>query len=336
MGAMANAKLSVMMITYNHEPFIAQAIQSALEQRTDFDYEIVIGEDCSTDRTREIVMDFHHRYPDRIVPLVREKNLGMMRNVRETLSACRGQYIAFLEGDDYWTSRDKLQRQVDFLDSHPDYAICCGRVRILDEMGAVSAGMFSSAGVLPSEEAGTYTMEDLLRGNFIYTCTSVCCWGMLRDLPTWFEEMKLGDWPLHILVAQFGKIELMDGVLAVYRVHSGGIWSFRPAITKFPEIIRMFEALDRELKFQHTRRIRTTIAGLYGEWGMAAVQNGDRLRGARCLVNCVRNTSYDGLPTLRPKIRALTLYTLLGSLYPTLARAKRAVLQRVVTSWPRK
>ena len=173
---MANAKLSVMMITYNHERFIAQAIQSALEQQTDFDYEIVIGEDCSTDRTREIVMDFHRRYPDRVVPLLRNKNLGMMRNFMETLSACRGQYIAFLEGDDYWTSCDKLQRQVDFLDTHPDYAICCGRVTILNEIRVESGGV-------PSSKAGTYAIADLLQANFIATCTSVCRWGLLGIYP---------------------------------------------------------------------------------------------------------------------------------------------------------
>src|SRR5579864_5088925 len=118
-------KVSVMMITYNHERFIAQALESVLAQRVNFDYEIVIGEDCSTDRTREILLEFCRRYPKRIVPLLKDKNVGAMRNVEATLAACRGQYLALLEGDDYWTCEDKLQRQIDFLDEHPDYAICC-------------------------------------------------------------------------------------------------------------------------------------------------------------------------------------------------------------------
>src|SRR5271167_3774085 len=106
---MVRMKLSVMMITYNHEGFIAQAIESVLAQRVNFDYEIVVGEDCSTDRTRDILMDFHRQYPDRIVPLLRNQNIGAMRNAEATLAACRGQYLALIEGDDYWTCEDKLQ-----------------------------------------------------------------------------------------------------------------------------------------------------------------------------------------------------------------------------------
>src|SRR5580700_3234664 len=108
-------KLSVAMITYNQERYIGQAIESVLAQRVNFDYEIVIGEDCSTDGTREIVRDFGRRYPNRIVPLVRDQNLGGPKNLISTLASCRGQYVALLEGDDHWTSADKLQKQVDYL-----------------------------------------------------------------------------------------------------------------------------------------------------------------------------------------------------------------------------
>src|ERR1700693_1479404 len=99
-------KLSVMVITYNHERFLAQALESILAQRVNFDYEIVVGEDCSTDRTRDILMDFHNRYPDRIVPLLRNANIGGPRNAMAPRAACRGQYLAVLEGDDYWTSEN--------------------------------------------------------------------------------------------------------------------------------------------------------------------------------------------------------------------------------------
>ena len=89
-------KLSVMIITYNHERYISQTIESILAQRVNFDYEIVIGEDCSTDCTRAVIMDFQRRYPDRIVSLLRDRNIGAMRNFAGTIEACRGQYVAFL------------------------------------------------------------------------------------------------------------------------------------------------------------------------------------------------------------------------------------------------
>jgi glycosyltransferase involved in cell wall biosynthesis len=130
---MPNMKLSVAMITYNHERFIAQAIESVLAQKVDFDYEIVIGEDCSTDGTRAVIMDFQRRCPDRIVVLLRERNIGAMRNLAGTIAACRGKYLAVLEGDDYWTCANKLQKQVDFLDKHPDWAVCCTRAEVRNE-----------------------------------------------------------------------------------------------------------------------------------------------------------------------------------------------------------
>src|ERR1700690_1472331 len=158
-------KLSVAMTTYNHEAFIQQAIESVLAQRVNFDYEIVVGEDGSTDGTRVILMNLYQKYPERIVPLLHDENIGAARNFQATLASCQGQYLAYVEGDDYWTSADKLQKQVDFLDQHPDYSICCHRVQIRDETGA------GRKDVLPNRTAGTYTMEDLLAENFIPTCT---------------------------------------------------------------------------------------------------------------------------------------------------------------------
>ena len=125
-------KVSVLTITYNHEKYIAQAIESVLIQEVNFDYELVIGEDCSTDKTREIVIDYQRKYPHKIRLLLNEKNLGMHRNFAQTYHACRGQYIAVLEGDDFWTSPHKLQKQVDFLDNNPDFAICFHNMQVIN------------------------------------------------------------------------------------------------------------------------------------------------------------------------------------------------------------
>src|SRR6185436_18390622 len=127
------AKVSVLMIAYNIERFIGQAIDSVLMQRADFDYEIVIGEDCSTDGTRDIVRQYAAEHPSKIRPILRVNNLGMNANFVATLQECRGTYIALLDGDDYWTSPYKLQRQVDFLDNHPEYSISFHNVTIVYE-----------------------------------------------------------------------------------------------------------------------------------------------------------------------------------------------------------
>ena len=104
-SSLPDVKVSVAMITYNHERFIAQAIESVLMQQTDFAVELVIGEDCSTDKTRAIVCAYGERYPERIRLLLPERNQGMIPNFVATMNACQGQYIALLEGDDYWTDR---------------------------------------------------------------------------------------------------------------------------------------------------------------------------------------------------------------------------------------
>src|SRR3954463_15222753 len=108
-------KVSVAMITYNHAAFIAQALDSVLAQHTDFDFEIVIGDDASSDGTRKIIEEYQARWPKIIKPVFHQPNVGMMKNFRQTLERCSGDYIAILEGDDYWTNQNKLTLQVDYL-----------------------------------------------------------------------------------------------------------------------------------------------------------------------------------------------------------------------------
>src|SRR5213593_3247277 len=119
-------KVSVVMTTYNHEKFIARAIDGVLMQQTDFAYEIIIGEDCSSDKTRSIVIDFHKKHLDKIHLILPAENLGNDGNsiLVQGLQAAHGEYVALLDGDDYWTSASKLQKQVKFLEDHHQCSIC--------------------------------------------------------------------------------------------------------------------------------------------------------------------------------------------------------------------
>ena len=211
--------VSVPLITYNHEPHIAQALESVLMQKTHFPIEIVVGEDCSTDKTREIVVEYQNRYPHLIRALLPERNQGPFRNVTATLNACRGTYIAALEGDDYWTSADKLQRQVDFFEAHPDCAICFHKVLVIDDTGR------EAPRTIPLESKPISTLEDLLPGNFIPSCSAIWRNGLFAALPEWVEEVKFSDWVIHVLNAEHGNIGFIDDCMAVYRLHAGGTWS---------------------------------------------------------------------------------------------------------------
>ncbi len=117
-------KVSVLVVTYNHENYIVQAIDSILAQEVNFDYEILIIEDCSTDRTRSIVLDLQAKYPERIRLSLAEQNECSNKRFATEFLASPAEYVATLDGDDYWTSPHKLQKQVDFLDAHPECAIC--------------------------------------------------------------------------------------------------------------------------------------------------------------------------------------------------------------------
>lgn len=133
---MNEVKLSVIFITYNHEKYAEKALRSVCEQETDFQFEVVVGEDCSTDSTREILRRVAAEYPDKVRLLFREKNFGRPTlNVYNTTMECRGEYLAYLEGDDYWTDEHKLQKQVTFLEEHPEYIACTHDCVMVDENG---------------------------------------------------------------------------------------------------------------------------------------------------------------------------------------------------------
>ena len=213
---MSEVMVSVCMITYNHEAFIREALDGVLMQQTSFPYELVIGEDCSTDRTREICIEYQQKHPEKIRLLLNEKNLGMMANFIQTLKACTGKYIALCEGDDYWTDPLKLQKQVDFLEWNEEFSICFHRVKILNESGIQDDFITRE---VPSET----NILELAKGNFMHT-PSVVFKRNWKELPKWFYESPVGDYPLHMINAQYGKIKKLDDIMAVYRIHQNNIW----------------------------------------------------------------------------------------------------------------
>src|ERR1700741_4673788 len=123
--------VSVCLITYNHAPYLRQAIESVLAQKTSFSTEFIIADDFSTDGARDIIKEYVSKDPGRIHAILRDRNIGAGPNFIEMLQAAKGKYIAYLEGDDYWTDPNKLQKQIDFLEQHPDFALCFHQVRLI-------------------------------------------------------------------------------------------------------------------------------------------------------------------------------------------------------------
>jgi glycosyltransferase involved in cell wall biosynthesis len=232
-------KISVCMITYNHEGYIEQAVRSVLMQETDCEYEIVIGEDCSTDRTREILLRLADEAPNRIRLLLRESNLGVNRNFLETYASCRGKYIALLEGDDYWTDPTKLARQAAAMDAHQEWSICFHRTMCVDENGIPTGIIYPSINCQPS-----ISLEDLLFANCISTQSVVYRAGALGILPDLLQDTVNLDWLLNILHAQQGEIGFLPELMSCYRIHPGGIWTSKREAERLAEIIATLTRLE--------------------------------------------------------------------------------------------
>jgi glycosyltransferase involved in cell wall biosynthesis len=273
-------KVSVCIVTYNHARWIGQAVESALAQQVDFDYEIVIGEDRSTDGTREIVEGLAAANPGRIRALLRDANVGMNRNFAETLAACRGQYVAMLDGDDYWTAPDKLARQVAFLDNHIEYVSCFHDVEVLDDDGG--RARFNVPG-----QRETSTLEDLLRGNFIVTSSVMFRNGLTGRLPDWFFTLGMGDWPVHVLTARHGKIRYVDEVMAVYRRHAGGALSTRPVTATLPAVIEACQRINEHFRFRYDAIIKERMLRCWYDLAVAHRERGELGAALRYAVRCL-------------------------------------------------
>jgi glycosyltransferase involved in cell wall biosynthesis len=209
-------KVSVLSITYNQEKYVRQALDSFVEQKTDFPFEVVIADDCSTDNTPKIIAEYASAYPDlfRIIP--RKKNIGSWPNFIDALNRTKGDYIALCEGDDYWTDPKKLQLQADFLDKNPDHAICFHPVKVFFE------GHPQEKSIYPDENLRSdLSTLALLKNNFIQTNSVMYRRQDYSKLP---DSVIPGDWYLHLYHAQFGKIGFIDRTMAAYRRHAGGLW----------------------------------------------------------------------------------------------------------------
>ena len=217
--------LSVLMLTYNHEKFIADAIKSILMQKTNFKYEIVIGEDFSLDKTRSIIKEYQFNYPGTFNLLLHTKNIGANKNQILTTKACKGKYIAILEGDDYWTDPYKLQKQVDFLEANSDYIVSYHDAAIVDELNNKI-----SNSKLPPEFKKDFSSDELKHGAWILTL-SMCFRNIIKEFPAEFIKVYNGDRFLTSILGLYGKGKYLSDIKpAAYRKHSTSNWSSMNAI----------------------------------------------------------------------------------------------------------
>lgn len=215
--------VSICCITYNHEAFISGAIDGFLKQETNFDYEIIIGEDCSTDNTRKIIDKYANKYPGLIQVITSDSNVGPVLNEYRTLLAAKGKYIAFCEGDDYWTDSLKLQKQVDFLEANTGYSVCFHRCRHYN----VKTGQWSDdhCGTLFSGDAleGIDITMDMFFRQWITQPLTMVFHRNALDINIVIKYKHYRDMHLIYHLLRAGKGFLFAFIGGVYNLHVGGI-----------------------------------------------------------------------------------------------------------------
>lgn len=218
--------VSVLVLAYNHEPYIREALDSILSQEVDFSFEVLVGEDCSTDGTRAVVETFAAKDPGRVRLFPHEKNLDMHGNHAFLLERARGTYVAYCEGDDYWVGRDKLQRQVDLLRAHPKCGLVHGNYLNLNRIGNVwrIRTAFRSKAQLSGRSGRLY--EEMLKSNRMQTCTVLCKTSLLREyrrLLPGVDSYGVGDWPQTLYACRAAEVIFIKEPIAAYRRSLGSV-----------------------------------------------------------------------------------------------------------------
>lgn len=216
-------KVSIFMLAYNHEEFVEEAILSVINQKVNFNYLLIIGEDFSSDNTREVCKKYHNLHPDKIKLILHSQNIGPAANAKIVYKACSdslSQYVAVLESDDYWNDIYKLQKQVDFLDQNIEYVGCFHNTEERIENSNQASFLYCK---FPYGKSVTF--DDLCKENIVPTCSIVFRNKFLNEFPKNHFEILCGDWALHLFNLQYGNYWYMPKVMGVHRYTRNSIWS---------------------------------------------------------------------------------------------------------------
>ncbi len=263
-------EVSILITVYNHENFIRECLDSIVSQVTNFSFEVVIGEDCSPDNSRAIVIEYGQKYPNLIVPILYEVNQGSKKcpgkgNFVNTFYQCKGKYIVHIEADDYLIDNNKLQRQYDFLEQNPEAAACFHNAIMSYEDGTGRP----NSNINPPDQKTKIYPEDFLYQKevwFMATASVMFRRNLIGEkFPDWFLESKSGDIPLYLILSNKGYIGYIPEVMCVYRRHLGGMSYTDSNLDEVFIKNRMFmySNVNKELEFKYDHLIKRILSEYY-------------------------------------------------------------------------
>lgn len=235
---LVQAEVSVICATYNHEKYIKDALEGFIAQRTSFKFKVFVGDDCSSDGTPDIIRKYARLYPDIIVPVIRQKNIGAGKNWVDLLSRTDSKYIAFCDGDDYWTDPFKLQKQFDYMEHHPNLRACFHDVEISietddgtwfqsgDYCNTPDGRLLWPSGNKRFKKRDTYRIENFIPFGFVHTSSMFIKWDYSIGFPDWFYGHGMSDYPMWLLQINTGRFGYIDEVLSTHRRTSSGSYQF--------------------------------------------------------------------------------------------------------------
>ena len=216
-------KVSILCLVYNHEPYLKKCLDGFINQKCNFEYEVLIHDDASTDKSAEIIREYEEKYPNIIKPIYQTENQyskGVKISSIFQYPRAKGEYLAWCEGDDYWTDENKLQKQVDFLDAHPEYIACVHRYDTINKIGEkTDIRCFGQY-----EQKGVYTLDDFQHYDLPSQIATLVARNILTDNMKYTQAFNnvnaTGDVKLFLFLLLNGNIWRMDEVFSVYRIVS--------------------------------------------------------------------------------------------------------------------
>lgn len=250
--------VSICTITYNHEKYIAEALDSFLMQETDFPFEIIVDEDCSLDSTAEIIKEYLKKFPSIIKAKLREINIGGDKNFIENVQRSKGKYIALCEGDDYWTDKRKLQYQIEKMKEFDSCQISFHPAKIINDQTITDKVISRHSRYDKIYDIRTVIKEN---GGFCPTASIIVKKEVMDNFLTYHRDRPVGDYFLQVLGSEKGGALYIDKTMSIYRVHQGGAWTFMEinfsARKKFVfEMISALEDMDLFFNFQYSEEIK--------------------------------------------------------------------------------